>query len=290
MSLREPTLDDAAAIAAYLNAHGRARFGEDELDEREVREWFGLPRIRMWLAERDGAIVGYADAAEEHGRWNVDARTLEPAVAPLLLAAAEAHAGPGATVRGYAAAADEPMVASYRAAGFTPVRHSFQMRIEVAGDEQAPEWPDGVTVRTLADGEEPRVHEVHMEAFADHWDFHPTPYDEWRRWFRDRETFDRTLWFLAEADGELAGLALCNRHPSGDPTFGWVEVLAVRRPWRRRGLGLALLRHAFAGFARRGATRVGLGVDAENLTGAVRLYERAGMSVVRRYDTWEKQT
>jgi mycothiol synthase len=65
-------------------------------------------------------------------------------------------------------------------------------------------------------------------------------------------------------------------------------VLGVRPRWRRRGLGLALLRHTFTEYHRRGHTRVGLGVDAENVSGAVRLYERAGMRVVRRHDTYER--
>ena len=104
----------------------------------------------------------------------------------------------------------------------------------------------------------------------------------------DSPRFDPTLWFVAEEGDEIAGVALCSWHQSGDPQFGWVNVLGVRRPWRKRGLGLALLLHAFAEFGRRGATRVGLGVDAENTTGAVRLYERAGMSVARRNDTYEK--
>ena len=70
--------------------------------------------------------------------------------------------------------------------------------------------------------------------------------------------------------------------------MGWVGVLAVRRPWRRRGLGEALLRESFALFAERGKRAAGLGVDAENTTGAVALYERVGMHVVRRSDTWER--
>jgi ribosomal protein S18 acetylase RimI-like enzyme len=48
------------------------------------------------------------------------------------------------------------------------------------------------------------------------------------------------------------------------------------------------LRASFSEFAARKATRVGLGVDAENLTGAVRLYERAGMTVERRFDIYQK--
>ena len=69
---------------------------------------------------------------------------------------------------------------------------------------------------------------------------------------------------------------------------GWVQGLAVRRPWRRRGLGLALLLHSFRELRARGREHVGLGVDGENTTGAVRLYERAGMHVARRSDTYNK--
>ncbi len=70
---------------------------------------------------------------------------------------------------------------------------------------------------------------------------------------------------------------------------GWVRVLGVKWPWRRRGLGLALLLHSFGELLRRGIRTVGLGVDAENLTGAVRLYERAGMWVEHRYDICERR-
>ena len=58
--------------------------------------------------------------------------------------------------------------------------------------------------------------------------------------------------------------------------------------WRRRGLGLALLRQAFTWFWERGERRVGLGVDTENPTDARRLYERAGMRAVWQADVHEK--
>jgi ribosomal protein S18 acetylase RimI-like enzyme len=106
--------------------------------------------------------------------------------------------------------------------------------------------------------------------------------------FLDNPQFDPELWLLAEDDGEIAGISLCQRQRSADPALGWVQTLGVRPPWRRRGLATALLQHSFAELQRRGARRAGLGVDAENPTGAVRLYERAGMHVDRRNDTWEK--
>ena len=92
-------------------------------------------------------------------------------------------------------------------------------------------------------------------------------------------------WGVAEADGAIAGAALA----FGSRDFGWVLDLGVRRPWRGRGLGHALLLGVFGKLYRRGFTRVGLEVDAASETGATRLYERAGMRVTRRYDWYERR-
>jgi ribosomal protein S18 acetylase RimI-like enzyme len=99
------------------------------------------------------------------------------------------------------------------------------------------------------------------------------------------------LYFLAidVPSGEIAGFNLCRPHSHYDVDRGWVSALGVRRPWRKRGLGLALLRHAFNEFYRRGKRKVGLGVEAQNLTGALRLYDSAGMRVDQAYDDFEKE-
>jgi ribosomal protein S18 acetylase RimI-like enzyme len=89
--------------------------------------------------------------------------------------------------------------------------------------------------------------------------------------------------------GEIAGINLCRPHSFDDPEMGWVGTLGVLRPWRKRGIGLALLRHSFNEFFRRGYRKVGLGVDAQNLTGALRLYENAGMHVRQAFDQYEKE-
>jgi ribosomal protein S18 acetylase RimI-like enzyme len=54
-------------------------------------------------------------------------------------------------------------------------------------------------------------------------------------------------------------------------------------------LGTALLRRAFIEFFRRGTRRVALAVDTQSLTGATRLYERAGMWVERLYSVYRKE-
>jgi mycothiol synthase len=87
----------------------------------------------------------------------------------------------------------------------------------------------------------------------------------------------------------VAGASLNYPERAGDPGQGWVGTLGVRRAWRRRGVGEALLRRSFALLHARGLRKVRLGVDAENLTGATRLYERVGMNVLRRSNTWERE-
>jgi mycothiol synthase len=291
--LRPPQVAEAPALRILIDEHAQASFGEVEFSEDEIRSWFSNPKVWIQVAERDGRLVGYLDvAAEEGGRFNVDVRTLDAEAAKALVAAAEerarTEAGAGAVVRGYIQG-DEPVLRDvYESTGWRPIRHSFQMRIELTDDLPEPEWPDGLTPRNFRPGEEERVYEANMDAFADHWDFRRQPMEDWRRYMVDRHGFDPSLWWLVEDGGELAGLSLNAWHFSGDPQFGWIAVLGVRPPWRKRGLGTALLQHSFRDFRSRGAARVGL-VDAENTTGAVRLYERAGMRAVRRTDTYEKK-
>jgi GNAT superfamily N-acetyltransferase len=103
--------------------------------------------------------------------------------------------------------------------------------------------------------------------------------------FLESSNFRPELTYLAVARGDaIAGAAIC--HDFMD--IGWVGTLGVRRPWRRSGVGLALLHRAFGDFYDAGRRRVYLGVDAQSLTGATRLYERAGMHPERRHVFYEK--
>jgi mycothiol synthase len=290
--LRDAQAEEAAAIKELLEEHALASFGEPELSEDEIRSWFSQPKLWVQVAERDGRLLGYLDVNTEGAdRFNVDVRTLDAEVASLLVVAAEGYARQKAetpVLRGYVQG-DEPVLReAYEAAGWQPIRYSFQMRIDLDADVPEPVWPDGLTPRNFHPGEEERVYEANMDAFSDHWDFRRQPMDEWRPYTVDHHGFDPTLWWLVEDGGELAAISLNSWHFSGDPQYGWIGILGVRPPWRKRGLATALLRHSFRDFASRGATRVGLGVDGENTTGAVRLYERAGMRQVRRNDTYEK--
>jgi len=286
----EPRADVAAQIADLLNEHAQAAFGETEIAAAEVRHWFTLPEIWIRVAERDGGLVGYVDAVPrgKDDATELDVRALDPAAAEALLRAGEEHAK--TPLLRVVVLGDDPVLRSVvEDTGWRPVRHSYQMRIELGEDPPEPRWPNGISVRALQPDDERRVYEANTLAFADDWHFRPEPFDRWRDDNFGRENFDHSLSWLAENGEQLAGFSLNGWHFSGDPTFGWVQILGVLPRWRRRGLATALLQQSFRDFRRRGATRVGLGVDAQNTTGAVALYERVGMHVARRNDTYEKR-
>lgn len=292
--IRRPEPGDAAAVADLLNALGRELYGSVDVAEVEVARWWNDPKVEAWVAARDGQILSYADLGvhNEGTRLWIDLRR-GAGGEEKLLATAEARARdvakPDSVLRTVAAAPDDVTRGIFERSGYRPIRHSFHMSIDVTGELPAPDWPAGIAVRPHVPGEDDElVYEADQEAFEDHWEHMRTPYDEWRFYSVERHDFDPSLWFLADDGGEIAGLSLCAPHFSGEPGVGRVATLAVRRPWRRRGLGLALLHHSFRELKARGFDEVRLEVDGENLTGAVRLYERAGMHVSRRYDTFEK--
>jgi mycothiol synthase len=178
--------------------------------------------------------------------------------------------------------------------GYRIIRHGFQMRIEMQAEPELVKWPEGVTIKPFdAERDAEAVYRALDEAFSDHFGHVAEPFEQGFERFKhfamgDEEVYDPSLWFIAMDGDEIAGLSLCVKYTSEDPDMGWVEDLGVRRAWRKRGLGLALLQHSFAEYHRRGFRKVGLWVDASSLTGAVRLYERAGMRMHRQYDRYEK--
>jgi mycothiol synthase len=165
---------------------------------------------------------------------------------------------------------------------FTRVFLKMAIDLDEAGGE--PAIPEGIVFEPLRAGTERAVFDASEEAFRDHWDHVPHDYGEWRAWMLDREDSDPSVWVIAWDGDEIAGGSL-NAVEDGD---AWVGVLFVRRPWRRRGLGSALLKASFDEFRKRGVKRALLGVDAENPTGATRLYEQAGMRVAHEERLYRK--
>ena len=102
-------------------------------------------------------------------------------------------------------------------------------------------------------------------------------------------TFDPALWWVAQDGDRLAGYVGARLSGDDDPELGYVGLLGVLAPYRRRGIGEALLRRTFRALHDRGQKGCELHVDADSPTGATRLYERVGMTAHPRFVTWEKE-
>jgi mycothiol synthase len=296
MKLRAPSEADVPAITRLFNQLEAELFGEEDESEDDVRRFLTSdeldPAEDIRLAEVDRELAGYADIfPHPHPTYWLDVRvppSVEGGLQAQLLAWAVERAVEkgGEHVLAAAWANDEPMKRAYESHGFERTRGSYRMRIEFEGETEEVRPPDGVTVRAMTPEDSQVAHETHMETFDDMWGHAHTSFEDWQHWFLGAD-HDWSLFFLAEVDGESAGVALCRPAPA-DAKIGAIRVVGVRRPWRRRGVGRTLMLHAFAEFRRRGMRGAVLGVDAESLTGAQRLYQSVGMHVDRESDIYER--
>jgi ribosomal protein S18 acetylase RimI-like enzyme len=169
-----------------------------------------------------------------------------------------------------------------RHAGYRYVRSQFKMEIDLLSQPPEPVWPAGIELRPFDwDTQALQVHAADQEAFADHWGHVPASFELFSQWFKGDPNYDPTLYFVSWDGAEVTGVLF------GDHE-GYISGLSVRRPWRRSGIALALLHHAFGEYFRRGTHKVILDVDAQSLTGATRLYEKAGMHVAYQDNQYQK--
>jgi mycothiol synthase len=304
--MRVPTMDDLQAVfdlslACDMADNGLVDFTLEDFRITWLDPDFNLATDAWLVTTEDDKVVAYGETGQrEHAKifsWvrvHPDYRShgLEQYLIHLSEARARQHiaqAAPHArvTISNGTSHNNQTYARIIEQEGYTYRRSYWRMEIDMKEAPPVPEWPEGITVRMMHPGEERAVYELDEEAFQDHWGHMPSTFEDWEHWNVKRSTFDPSLWFMAFEDGMLAGGAFCYHEKELD--LGWVGTLAIRRPWRRKGLGLALLRHAFGEFYRRGLRQVGLGVDSQNLTGATRLYERAGMHVAAQFDSYEKE-
>jgi mycothiol synthase len=298
---RPPTINDAPAVASLIAACQQTDSGRPEMTTEELlQDWHGidLSEEAVVVVDRDGHIVGSADILNrsyvsvlvygyvhpEHRGWGVGRFLVEWgeqwARDRMHLAPPDARV----SVRHYVLVSHASARALIESAGYTPIRGVYVMEIDL---EESPvsHWPTGIMVRTFVPGQDERAaYEAHEDAFRDHWGRPRGTFEHFLS-MTQQPDFDPALWFIAQNRDEIVGVTLAKTVAGR----GWIDVVGVRRPWRGRGLALAMLQHTFAAFYERGVQNVGLSVDAESLTGAPRVYYRAGMRVTQGYVIHEKE-
>jgi mycothiol synthase len=298
-ALRPASPGDFPAIVGVIAACDLEDFGEVDVRQEWVRDAWRRPRFSLegdtWVAEAaGGAVVAYAQVWDEDVHTVFDAegwvhprhrgRGLGTCLARAverraLLDVALVAAGSAPAVHQSVDARVDDASALFARLGYREVRRFRHMEIDLGPGIEGGAPPGGIRIRGRREEDDPAIHAALEEAFAAHWGFVPVTYGAWRADERGGSAYDPSLWLVACDGDEVVG-AMLGRVVAG---HGWIGDLAVRSTWRGRGIGEALLRDAFRLFAERGVGRAMLNVDADNATGATRLYERAGMRVRREW-------
>jgi mycothiol synthase len=291
MTARRPTEADAPAVVELIRAVETAMTGVPEESDHELREHWS--RIELdesaWLIELDGRLAGYAalytDAQPRcDGYVHPGYRGRGIGGQLVELVETEAHARTIRKLEVPVYGADNRAQELLRSRGYDEVRHYYRMAIELDAPPPPVQFAPEFSVAPVDPTEITRFHEALDEAFAEEWGHETELGIDWAS-IRERRHPDHSLWFAVKDGDQIAATAITSQDRGG---VGWIAAIGVREPWRRRGLGQELLLHCFGELYARGQHKVALGVDAENPTGATRLYERAGMHVAYNFVCFEK--
>lgn len=259
------------------------------------------PRRDLLVALVDGSIVGASQAdvrtreagPNHHVEGWVSVAFRRRGLGRALLHWAEARAGEVALVdgrtgeRSLSSWPDEAQlgaVALYEGEGYAIVRYGFMMIRDLAEPIAELPLPDGLEVRPVEPADHRRIWDADTEAFRDHWNAGERTDADFGGWFANPD-LDTRLWRVAWDGDEVAGSVMNFIYPAENEALGvrrgWLDHVSVRRQWRRRGLASALIADSLRAHREAGMAEAALGVDAENLSGALRVYESQGFRRVR---------
>lgn len=177
-------------------------------------------------------------------------------------------------------------------AGYKPVRFSYTMVRSLSDPVKITPMPTGLEIRTVRRDQFRLVWEADQEAFKDHWGYVPGTDQDYQRWLKD-PLHDPGLWKVAWEGDQVAGMVLNILNKEENEEYnrlrGWTENIAVRKPWRRRGLARALLTRSLKMFQDMGMDHAALGVDTQNLSGALNLYESVGFVIEKKHTVYRKE-
>ena len=267
-------IDSLAAFTPAGQLAGLARTFQNPQPEDEVRCYLS---VEIHPSQRAGRLEdALLDWAEERGRQRL---LLASSAAPRVL-------------RFGVQDSQAERLARLEQRGFSTVRSFYRMQRDLSEPIPAVDLPGDLALRVYTPDLSADVHAALNEAFRDHWSFDPVSDEDWQMFFIERSSFRPDLTYVVMSGHEVAGLSVNCVSPEENArrgrSEGWIEELAVRRPWRKRGVATALLCAAMHAFKAEGLRHAMLGVDTENLSGALRVYERVGFKPVKRFITFQK--
>lgn len=303
LTLRPATEDDAPAIAEGMILEELAETGKsdttaDEINELWTDEETDLENDTRVLVTAEGQVIGYVGISGRDGfmldphlhvRAQYRGRELEHHLLQFAEQRASEHVVADSSLETniWTYSFSPIRTALFLQEGYTVESSDLRMQIILHNAPPTPTPIDGITIRHYIPGKDERaIHYVVQEAFRDIGSHPYRPFEEWEEGVLKRGSFDPSMLFVAVAGDEIVGVVICRSYP--DENQGFINQVAVQRPWRKRGIALQLLYTAFGAYYRRGMNDIILDVDAENPTGAHELYRRAGMHPIMQVDRLEK--
>ena len=244
-------------------------------------------------AHADGHLAGYAELLEGDTLYIylADRGNIDLAFQLMTILEEKALAHKTETVKLFTKISEKnnTLLQLFASKGYRSNLSFLMMELEMDEPPPAPEQVEGIVIRPFMRGQdEQATYRADEEAAEDKGYHDPLSYEGWvKRMGMDKPSFDPGIWLLAWDGNEPAGVAL-NVYDE-ESNVGWVDHLSVRRAWRRRGIGRALLMHSFGEFYQRGVEKVKLNVDSKSLTNAPRLYEQVGMKKIQQYHIYTKE-
>jgi mycothiol synthase len=306
---------DIPTVAELFNAELKADGVPSFESEGEIRAWLTNPSVSfdpardIDIAEVDGRAVGYVerewiDTNDGKREYRINGSVLpqwrRQGIGTALYRRnvervhdlAATHVTDNPKILGsWANDRQAGRVALLREQGFEPVRWFFDMTRDLS--EPIPEvpLPEGLEVRPVSMDNIRQIWKADSEAFKDHWGGFDDSDERLKSWM-ESPSFDPTMWLIAwdgdeVAAGVINGIAAEENEALGIQR-GWLHSVFTRRPWRKRGLANALIARSLQLIKERGMDYGVLGVDADNPTGALGLYERNGFKVLERSTAWRK--
>lgn len=177
--------------------------------------------------------------------------------------------------------------------GFSAERYFYTMRRDLNSPIPSNSLPPEFQMQVFTANDARALHAAHEEAFSDHWGHEAEDFEEWKQFSLDSNGFRPELTLLARTNNEIAAYSVNRVHAEDNARNGaneaWIGQLGTRRAWRKRGLASALLCESMRRFKAAGFDTAVLGVDAENPTGALGLYERLRFEVKKRMVVFSKR-
>lgn len=315
-SIRPGTLDDYKIVFDLLNASAMHLTGAIDLTDAELvrNDWqdpkFDMQKSTRMVFASDGTLVGALEVWDtgtppvhpwiwfcvhpDYLGQGVEDALLDWGEARATLAVERVPDGVRFAPRTGFVVQNQRFKALVESRGYKYDRSFYRMATTFDGPPQVPPVSEGIVIRPYnPETEFEAVVRTMIESFRDHYGFVERPFEEelthFRHHFLGDPIYDPSLWFVAMDGDEMVGISVCRAEDYENPENGFVNELGVRREWRKRGIASALLKTSFAAFYARGKKGAALGVDADSLTGALKIYERAGMRPVRQYDNYEKE-